>query len=222
MKTNIEQLKKDIADAKTRHSEATKDIKHIEKDMNDFSNNKDSKLAELQSSLDTLKKSQSKNSTAVKTLQKELQAARLESEQSGGDLAAAQEQLVEVESTLKAQADEIETLQKEQSQVKVRPLSQTLPNNDRLTSPPGRPRHRPSPALRRTCQTHRLRRRTPSPRNRLPLQIRPHHRSRPLRPKTRPPDRQVPKRPIGRSAGRRGHGKRPRLDRRRERQFRPP
>ena len=119
MKANIEQLKKDIADAKTRHSEATKDIKRIEKDMNDFSHNKDSKLAELQSSLDILKKSQAKNSSAVKTLQKELQAARLESEQSGGDLTAAQEQLVEVESTLRAQADEIETLQKEQSQVKV-------------------------------------------------------------------------------------------------------
>lgn len=123
MKANIEQLKKDITEAKTRHSEASKDIKRIEKDMNDFSNNKDSKLAELQSSLDVLKKSQAKNSLAVKTLQKELQAARLESEQSGGDLAAAQEQLVEVESTLKAQADEISALQKEQAHLKVRPLS---------------------------------------------------------------------------------------------------
>lgn len=129
----MEQLKKDIADAKTRHSEGTKDIKRIEKDMNDFSNNKDSKLAELQSSLDTLKKSQTKNSTAVKTLQKELQAARLEAEQSGGDLSAAQEQQVEVESTLKAQADEIETLQTEQAQVKVHPLSQTIPDSTRLT-----------------------------------------------------------------------------------------
>ncbi|SLM34545.1 condensin subunit, partial [Lasallia pustulata] len=118
MKANIEQLKKDITEAKTRHSEASKDIKRIEKDMNDFSNNKDSKLAELQSSLDVLKKSQAKNSLAVKTLQKELQAARLESEQSGGDLAAAQEQLVEVESTLKAQADEMSALQKEQAHLK--------------------------------------------------------------------------------------------------------
>lgn len=135
MKANIEQLKKDIADAKTRHSEATKDIKRIEKDMNDFSNNKDSKLAELQSSLDTLKKSQSKNSTAVKTLQKELQAARLESEQSGGDLAAAQEQLVEVESTLKAQADEIEALQKDQAQVKVQPPCPNTPKPHQANHP---------------------------------------------------------------------------------------
>ena len=126
MKANIEQLKKDMTNAKARHSEASKDIKRIEKDMSDFSNNKDSKLAELQSSLDTLKKGQSKNSIAVKTLQKELQASRLESEQSGGDLAAAQEQLVEVDSTLKAQADEVQALQKEQAQVKV---SLTLQHN---------------------------------------------------------------------------------------------
>jgi len=119
MKTSITQLKNDIADAKTRHAEATKDIKRIEKDIKDFSSNKDSKLAELESSLETLKKSQAKNSVAVKTLHKELQEARLESEQSGGDLAAAQEQMAEVESTLKAQEEEINALLKEQGAIKV-------------------------------------------------------------------------------------------------------
>ncbi|KAL9117356.1 MAG: hypothetical protein Q9187_006108 [Circinaria calcarea] len=117
MKLNVEQLKKDIADAKTRHGEATKDIKRIENDMKDFSNNKDSKLAELQSSLDALKKSQNKNSIAVKTLQKDLQDARLESEQTGADLGAAQEQLLEVDSTLKAQEEEVKALQQQQSKI---------------------------------------------------------------------------------------------------------
>lgn len=119
MKANIEQLKKDIADAKSRYTEASKDIKRIEKDMNDFSSNKDSKLAELQQSLDALKKSQGKNSVSVKTLQKDLQEARLESEQAGGDLCGAQEQLEEAASTLKAQEEEIQSLQKEQAAVKV-------------------------------------------------------------------------------------------------------
>ena len=119
MKASIIQLKSDTADAKVRHTEATKDIKRIEKDINDFSNNKDSKLAELQSSLDVLKKSQSKNSVAVKTLQKDLQEARLESEQAGGDLGAAQEQLLEMDKTLKAQEEEIQALQKEQDKTKV-------------------------------------------------------------------------------------------------------
>ena len=119
MKASIVQLKSGIAEAKVRHTEATKDIKRVEKDINDFSNNKDSKLAELQSSLETLKKSQSKNSVAVKLLQKDLQEARLESEQTGADLGAAQEQLSELEKALKTQQEEIHALQKEQDKTKV-------------------------------------------------------------------------------------------------------
>ena len=48
MKANVLQLKKDITDAKARQDEASKDVKRIERDMKDFDNNKDSKLAELQ------------------------------------------------------------------------------------------------------------------------------------------------------------------------------
>ena len=119
MKASIQQLKQDIADAKARQIEASKDIKRIEKDMKDFDNNKDNKLAELQSALNTLKKSQIKNSICVKNLQKELQSSRLEAEQAGADLSAAQEQLAEVDSTLKAQEAEVEVLQKQQIQAKV-------------------------------------------------------------------------------------------------------
>ncbi|KAI4265875.1 MAG: hypothetical protein L6R38_009118 [Xanthoria sp. 2 TBL-2021] len=118
MKASIEQLKKDIADAKIRQTEATKDIKRIEKDINDFSNNKDSKLAELQDSLTSLKKTQTKNSLSVKTLQKELQSARLEAEQSGADFAAAQDQLTEMDETLKVQLTEVDELKQEQAKAK--------------------------------------------------------------------------------------------------------
>ena len=127
MKANIEQLKKDIAEAKSRQTEASKDIKRVEKDMRDFDSNKDNKLAELQSSLSTLKKAQIKNSVSVKTTQKELQSSRLEAEQAGADLSAAQDQLAEAEMTLKAQAAEEESLQKEQAQVKVRTTDSTVP-----------------------------------------------------------------------------------------------
>lgn len=119
MRSNIEQLKKDIADAKTRQSEASKDIKRIEKDMSEFNNNKDDKLAELQASLDSLKKNLTKNSNSVKSLQKELQTSRLESEQVGSDLSAAEEQIAEVENTLKAQTEEIESMKREQARLKV-------------------------------------------------------------------------------------------------------
>ena len=122
MKLNIEQLKKEIVEAKSRQTEASKDIKRIEKDMKDFDNNKDDKLAELQSSLNTIKKAQIKNSVSVKTLQKELQSGRLEAEQSGADLGAAQDQLAEVDSTLKAQETEVKDMQQEQAQVKVKQI----------------------------------------------------------------------------------------------------
>ncbi|KAL4743850.1 RecF/RecN/SMC [Aspergillus similis] len=118
MKANIEQLKQNISDAKLRQSEASKDIKQIEKDMSEFNNNKDSKLEELQTTLNALKKSLSKNLTSVKNLHKELQASRLESEQVGSDLSAAEEQYAESESTLKAQLEEIDSLKKEQARIK--------------------------------------------------------------------------------------------------------
>ncbi|KAI9848865.1 MAG: Structural maintenance of chromosomes protein 2 [Sclerophora amabilis] len=118
MKANIGQLKQDIADAKSRHSDASKDIKRIERDMSDFDNNKDNKLAELQSTLDSVKKNLSKHSASLKTMQKELQAASLESEQTGADLSAAQEQLLDVDATLKAQSEEVDSLLREQTRIK--------------------------------------------------------------------------------------------------------
>lgn len=87
--------------------------------MNDFSNNKDDKLAELQSRINALQKSLTKNSISVKILHKELQATRLEAEQSGTDLAATHEQLEEANATLKRHEDEIKGLRKEQSEAKV-------------------------------------------------------------------------------------------------------
>ena len=118
MKASIVQLKAELVEAKKRQDEAHKDIKRIEKDMKEFDSNKDGKLIELQSSLDTLRKALTKNSASVKVLQKELQGARLDSEQVGGDLSAAQEQLQDAEQTLKAQGEELASLVAEHSQVK--------------------------------------------------------------------------------------------------------
>jgi structural maintenance of chromosome 2 len=94
-------------------------VKRIEKDMADFSKNKDSKLAELQKDLEKLKKALTKNSAAIKPLQQEVRDAMLESEQCGSDLATAQEQLQDIEVTLKAQEEEIATLTVEQARTKV-------------------------------------------------------------------------------------------------------
>ncbi len=52
MKATIAQLKQDTADAKIRQAAASKDVKRIERDMHDFDNNKDNKLAELEACVD--------------------------------------------------------------------------------------------------------------------------------------------------------------------------
>lgn len=110
MKESIASLKQDIADAENRHAEATKDVKRIEKDMSEFNNNKDSKLAELQKSLEKLQKTLRSSNASIKPLQQSMREAMVEAEQCGGDLTAAQEQLQDVETTLAAQKQEIDTL----------------------------------------------------------------------------------------------------------------
>lgn len=118
MKEQIVQLKESSQGAKKRHAEATADAKRIEKDMKDWDNNKDGKLVELQASLDKLRSSLEKNRASVKTLQKELQNAQLDSEQVSGDLAAAREQLQEIDQAIQAQQDEIAKISKERDDLK--------------------------------------------------------------------------------------------------------
>ncbi|KAL9621317.1 MAG: hypothetical protein Q9160_004208 [Pyrenula sp. 1 TL-2023] len=118
MREEIVTLRKNITEAQARQKEATAGAKRIEKDMAEFSSNKDSKLAELQKSLDVLKKALSKSSVTVKTLQKELQASRLESEQASADLTAAEEQLAEIETGLKSQQEEVDSINQEQQKIK--------------------------------------------------------------------------------------------------------
>jgi structural maintenance of chromosome 2 len=132
MKQNIAQLKEDIKTAKVRQDEANKDVKRVERDMSEFNNNKDSKLAELQSSLEKLKKALNKNSASIKPLQTEMREAMVESEQCGSDLAAAQEQLEEIQTTLKAQQEELDELLREQARVKVCIMDQS-PETNALT-----------------------------------------------------------------------------------------
>jgi structural maintenance of chromosome 2 len=118
MKESVAQLKEAMASAKTAQAEAQEDVKRIEKDMADFSKNKDSKLKELERSLADLKKSLSKTAVAIKTMQKELQEARLDSEQAVSDFAAAEEQLAETEASLSSQNEELASLQEEESAAK--------------------------------------------------------------------------------------------------------
>ncbi|KAK1782530.1 hypothetical protein QBC45DRAFT_429935 [Copromyces sp. CBS 386.78] len=110
MKETIVQLKQSIVEAKQRQAEATAEAKRIEKDMKDFDNNKDAKLVELQASVDKLRAFLDKMSVTNKALQKELQEAQLDSEQVAADLAAAREQVQDIDVALKAQQEEIDDI----------------------------------------------------------------------------------------------------------------
>jgi structural maintenance of chromosome 2 len=118
MKSTIAQLKETIIEAKARHDGATKDVKRIERDMKEFNNNKDNKLAELQSSLDKLKKALTKSNASIKPLQQEMRDAMVEAEQCGGDLTSAQEELQDVQVTISSQNDEIQNLTADRECVK--------------------------------------------------------------------------------------------------------
>lgn len=118
MRSTIAELKQTIVEAKARHGEATKDVKRIERDMKEFNSNKDSKLAELQTSLDKLKKALAKSNASIKPLQQEVRNAMVDAEQCGGDLTAAQEQLQDIQVTITTQTDEIQALLTEQGRVK--------------------------------------------------------------------------------------------------------
>lgn len=118
MRSSIAQLKEDMISAKARQGEAAKDVKRIEKDMEDFSKNKDSKLKELEKALTELKKSLTKTSASIKTLQKEVQDARIDCEQAESDLSTAEEQAVEVDASIAGQYDEMQQLREEEATVK--------------------------------------------------------------------------------------------------------
>ncbi|KAB8349829.1 hypothetical protein FH972_023842 [Carpinus fangiana] len=118
MKVAIAQAKEDIKAAKARHDEAAKDVKRIEKDMNEFSKNKDGKLTELQATLEKLKKAVAKTSTSVKPLQQEMRNAKVDMEQCSGDLVSAQETLEDAVMSLRSQREEVQQLTQEQNTAK--------------------------------------------------------------------------------------------------------
>lgn len=78
MKKTLVELKNAVEEAKKRQQEAKTLCKKLEKDMDDFKNNKDSKLKELKGDITKQKAAVSKQATILKTLQKELQTAALE------------------------------------------------------------------------------------------------------------------------------------------------
>ncbi|EMR09778.1 hypothetical protein PNEG_01962 [Pneumocystis murina B123] len=118
LESNIELCKTTLAEVKLKQEQYKKDIKEIEKDMEEFKNNKDSKLLQLQKTLEKLKSVVEKQSENVKLECKKYQSLKLEKEQLEGDLVIIQKQLKENNALISSQNSEINTLKFEQAQAK--------------------------------------------------------------------------------------------------------
>lgn len=78
-----------IDGAKEKQKAAAADVKRLEREMDDFKNNKDSKLKEIKADIAAKKKELGKKTAQVKTRQKEVQTAELEIQQFEADIEAA-------------------------------------------------------------------------------------------------------------------------------------
>ncbi|KAI8976364.1 condensin complex subunit SMC2 [Trametes punicea] len=117
---DVEQAKKRIADlhaaisaAREKQRTAKEEIRKLEKDMDDFKNNKEGKIDELKADVSKQKAALQKHSVVVKTQHRELQTATLELEQTEKDIAAAEAHIEEARSGVKKLQKELSKLQAE-------------------------------------------------------------------------------------------------------------
>lgn len=78
LKTSLVELKQVAQTAQGKQKEARQHCDKFERDMNEFKNNKESKLKELKADITKQKLALSKHAAELKILQKELQSAALE------------------------------------------------------------------------------------------------------------------------------------------------
>ncbi|KAG0380118.1 Structural maintenance of chromosomes protein 2 [Mortierella sp. AD032] len=114
----VEQLEKDVGTTKmaiedgiSRKNDAVKRCQEIDKEMNDFKNNKDGKLQELTQNHAKAKAELVKNAPRVKAMQREYQTLELELEQLEKDVRTANQELSESEAlstNLKSDRDHLQ------------------------------------------------------------------------------------------------------------------
>ena len=78
LKKSIEELNAAMVACKQKQADATAECEKLEKDMDDFKNNKDGKITELKAQISKQKGELQKQAVVVKMHQKELQTAELE------------------------------------------------------------------------------------------------------------------------------------------------
>ncbi|OSD02346.1 condensin complex subunit SMC2, partial [Trametes coccinea BRFM310] len=112
-KKNIADLHAAISSAKEKQKTAKDEIKKLEKDMDDFKNNKEGKIDELKADVAKQKAALQKHSVVVKTQHRDLQTATLELEQMEQDIATAKAHIEEARAGVKKLHKELGKLQAE-------------------------------------------------------------------------------------------------------------
>ncbi|ORX40472.1 P-loop containing nucleoside triphosphate hydrolase protein [Kockovaella imperatae] len=110
-KARLAELKEVINQAKEKQKVATADVKRLEKEMEDFKNNKDSKLNEMKAEIAKKKKDLGTKTAQIKTRQKEVQTAELELQQLESDLESAKNEITEAEAAHEKTKSEHQALQ---------------------------------------------------------------------------------------------------------------
>ncbi|KAI0367877.1 condensin complex subunit SMC2 [Pilatotrama ljubarskyi] len=110
-KEEIIKLRADIETAKEKQKAAKTEEKKLQKDMDDFKNNKEGKIDELKADVAKQKAALQKHSVVVKTQHRELQTAMLELEQMEKDITAAEASIEEARAGMKKLQKELDKLQ---------------------------------------------------------------------------------------------------------------
>ncbi|TIB88148.1 putative nuclear condensin complex protein [Wallemia mellicola] len=115
LQNDLEELKKTLIEvdatakkAKEKESQARKDCDRLEREMEEFKNDRGGKLEELKADVAKRRKSVQKQSTSIKAQQKEVQTAQLELEQLEDDMNGCLEEHKEAVEGLRAAEAELE------------------------------------------------------------------------------------------------------------------